>query len=209
MLLQRIITSNITENNQDMFFRGGSLSNGQLGSLKKGQSVSFDTYFNSFSYTKYRDYTRVDNVKCTVIFSGSILLQMCCFDGKDNIITEVKSDNGKAEFFCDFKELPECGYIFPKITALENSEIIDICYSSDVISDELNCCIAICTFKREQYVMRNIQALKASAFSHLIRVFIIENGNTLDAQKLSDDFINVLPNRILLCSAHQHRRESG
>ena len=52
--LQEIIIPRKTVE-KTMFYRGET-------ALKCGNTLSFDTYFNSFSYTKYRDYTKADDV---------------------------------------------------------------------------------------------------------------------------------------------------
>ena len=58
-----------------MYFRGGEVRENAL-FVKGGERASLDTYFNSFPYTKYSEYTRVKNVvfKCNVSGRAEIAL---------------------------------------------------------------------------------------------------------------------------------------
>lgn len=53
----------------------------------------------------------------------------------------------------------------------------------------------ICTYKREKYVLNNIERLKQckDCISH---VFVVDNGNTLPTN-ISDDFVTIVPNKNL------------
>lgn len=60
--------------------------------------------------------------------------------------------------------------------------------------------IATTTFRKEQYVLRNIEAIRGELFSQeggyagRIRLIVVDNGRTLDAEALSDDDVSVIPN---------------
>lgn len=183
--LQEIIfpQGNIDET---MFCRGRTL-------LKSGNILSFDTYFNSFSYTKYRDYTRVSDVTFSCEIKGKALVSLCVFDGEEKVILETEAENA-VELFVNLSDLPSNGFLYPRITALTDCEFVQGEYCAECEPDEINVCIAICTYRREQYVLKNIELLRNSEFSFIHRVFVVDNGKTLDPM-LSDEFIQVLPNK--------------
>ncbi|MCM1054523.1 MAG: glycosyltransferase [Bacteroides sp.] len=185
MKLQEIIfpQDNIDET---MFYRGDTM-------LKSGEALSFDTYFNSFSYTKYRDYTRVGSVSFLCSFSGIAEIALCVFDGEERTVRKAQAENS-AEISVDFSELPEKGFLYPKITAISDCEFIGGKYSAEYEPNKINVCAAICTYKREQYVLKNIELLRNYKFSFINRVFVVDNGKTLEPS-LSDSFIEVLPNK--------------
>ncbi len=188
MKIQEIILpqGNIDET---MFCRGTTL-------LKSGNELSFDTYYNSFSYTKYRDYTRVGAVTFFCEIKGKALISMIVFDGEKKNILEIEAEE-TAELTVDFSALPQNGFIFPKITAITDCEFVRGEYRSECKPYNINVCIAICTYKREQYVLKNIELLRGFKFSFINKVFVVDNGKTLDSSNLSDDFIRVIPNRNL------------
>lgn len=177
----------------EMFYRGGNKS-GCFIKLPKGGTLTLDTYFNSFSYTKYRDYTSVGSVSFSCRFKGSARIALCVYDGAEHIVLETDAD-GEAVLSADFSSLPKMGFLYPKITALTDCIIEGGEYSSECVSAEISCCIAVCTFKREKYVLKNIEQLRNFKFSFIDRAFIIDNGKTLDYDALSDEFVKVLPNK--------------
>lgn len=189
MLLERLIFPKSNVEHKNMFFRGNDSS-----LISKEGSLSFDTYYNSFSYTKYCDYTNARDVTFKADFSGRANVQLCVYDGEEHIISECEA-GGTVEITIPFEGLPKNGFLYPKFTALTDCEIYNGGYYSDCSSREINCCIAICTYKREQFVLKNIEFLRNSKLSFVNRVFVIDNGQTLDFDGLSDGFINVLPNK--------------
>jgi galactofuranosylgalactofuranosylrhamnosyl-N-acetylglucosaminyl-diphospho-decaprenol beta-1,5/1,6-galactofuranosyltransferase len=64
--------------------------------------------------------------------------------------------------------------------------------------------IAICTFKREPFIEKNLRILneailknpESPLYGHL-EVFVADNGQTLDRERLSSDKIHINPNRNL------------
>lgn len=55
--------------------------------------------------------------------------------------------------------------------------------------------VVICTFKREEYVIKNIKKLEECK-DFISHVFVIDNARSLDS-KLSNDFVSVIPNKNL------------
>jgi len=186
MNLQSLILPTDTEF-PELYYRGAI-------SLADTDIVSFDTYFNSFSYTKYRDYTNVEDVTFTCSINGDALVQLCVFDGEEHIICSTQR-KGAVSLSIKLAKLPKNGFLYPKITALSDCTIIGGEYSAECDCRDISVCIAFCTFKREKYILKNIEQLKSSEFSFIDRVFVIDNGQTLDRNMLSDDFISVLPNK--------------
>lgn len=184
-LQEIIIPYNNTE--KAMFYRGET-------ALKGGDTLSFDTYFNSFSYTKYRDFTKAESVTFSCKFKGKARISLCFFDGSEHIITESEAEDF-AELHTDFKELSEIGFLYPKMFAVTDCVFIEGSYYSNCEPLEIKVSVAICTYKREQFVLKNIELLRSRKFSFIDRVFVVDNGMTLDSDALSDSFIKVLPNK--------------
>lgn len=186
MRLQSVIIPN-EEQYSELYYRGNL-------SLAAGDILTFDTYFNSFSYTKYRKYATIKNACFTCEFTGKASVELCVFDGEEHTIcSDVFSE--KAELSVDFSNLPQNGFLYPKITAITECYFKSGEYSSDCEPRKISCCIAICTYKRESYVLKNTELLRNFKFSFINQVFVIDNGNTLDCKNMTDDFIKVLPNK--------------
>lgn len=186
--LQEIIIPNDTTE-KTMFYRGETV-------LKRGDALSFDTYFNSFSYTKYRDFTKAESVTFSCKFKGKAKAALCFFDGTEHIITEYTTED-RADLYVDFAQLPLMGFLYPKIVALTDFAFIEGGYYSDCEPSEIKVCIAICTYRRENFVLKNIELLRNFKFSFIDRVFVVDNGKTLDSVNLSDEYVKILPNKNL------------
>lgn len=171
----------------DLYYRGDLL-------LRNGDFLSFDTYYNSFCYTKYRQYTTINKVDFSCRISGTARVQLCFFDGDEHIICEVVGE-GKIVLSTSLSDLPANGFLYPKITAM--TDCIFLCgeYSAECEPLNISCCIVICTYKREKYVLKNVEKLKGYNFSFLKRVFVVDNGNTLYQESASDDFAIIIPNK--------------
>jgi len=173
----------------ELYYRGAL-------SLNAGETLSFDTYYNSFCYTKYRQYTTADSVDFTCRLNGTARVQLCVFDGEEHVVSKNEGE-GAISLSVRLSDLPENGFLYPKITAITDCVFIGGEYSSECVPKKIHCCIAICTFKRERFVLKNTKILKGFDFSFIERVFVVDNGNTLDSEELSDDFVKVLPNKNL------------
>ena len=186
MRLQSVIIPQNTEY-PEMYFRGNL-------SFRAGDMFTLDTYFNSFSYTKYRDFTTIQTVTFSCKVNGRARLSLCVFDGCEKIISNCDFD-GETSLTAKLSELPENGFLYPKLTALADCTFINGEYLSDAMPANINVCAAICTYKREEYVLKNIEKLRTEDFTYINRIFVIDNGYTLDKQNLSDEIITILENR--------------
>ncbi len=186
MRLQSVIIPDDTQH-CELYFRGNL-------SLAVGESLSLDTYFNSFPYTKYIEYTNVQQITFTCKIDGKAQLQFCVFNGTEQILCETEGEDSLS-LSLSLADLPKAGFVYPKITALTPCRFLCGEYSSQCQASEISACIAICTYKREEYVLNNIELLKSAELSFIDRVFVVDNGNSLDHEALSDEFIKVLPNK--------------
>lgn len=184
MRLQRLISSG--EKYNDLLFRGKYV-------LSVGDTLSFDTYYNCFCYTKYRQYTSVQNISFSCSFIGKAKVQLCVYTGEESVVCEGQYENS-AVLSIDLSELPDNGFLYPKITALTQCEFISGEYLSECEHDDISVCVAICTYKREKYVHHNIELIKNYSFRFIKKAFVIDNGKTLDTSA-SDDFVKVLENK--------------
>ena len=149
--------------------------------LQKGQIVDFSTYFNLFSIEKWKKYTSIQSVK----------IQLHIY-GRYNISIYSISSNNKTILFTDTCQndlekvisLSGCSgnFLVFTIQALEdNVKVGNGAYWGEFEeTHNVNIGMIICTFKREEYVRRNLKTLQ-----HLMKdnphfhVMVIDNGQTL------------------------------
>jgi len=196
MIIQPLIIPS-KKRQSEIFFRGGKVTDGGL-TLAKGESLSTDTYFNSFSYTIYRNYTSVSEVNAFVNFSGEVRLELCLFDGSEKVLAEKTAageSSGELSVSIKLSALPDGAFLYFRITALVESVIYGGGYSSDAEPRNIDCCVAICTFKREEYAMRNVETLCRYSFSFIKKILVVDNGKTLPANKFPGDKAELLQNK--------------
>ncbi|MBD2146200.1 glycosyltransferase [Sphaerospermopsis sp. FACHB-1194] len=200
---------------EELFFRSNSqvLFNqvvfnyeNQILELNQGGIVSFDTYFNAFYVDSWKEYTQVRNISASVKLKGTFKISVYNIDRlgetktvlsqkiiKNNEIEEIK-------VLENFDISTSTGMIYLKIEALENLCQISGGYFSTLTEPvtDVKIAVVICTYKRENYVYKNIKLLekyllKPSIIENKLEVFIIDNGKTLE--KFDNDLIHVIPNK--------------
>ena len=176
------------------------------------EPISFDTYFSSFSYKKWKKYTNLDNVKLSIDIKGKcklVLIGLAFCGGAVNktvlhscVVDYPERKNVTLEY-PDYTDGEVVSFeVFP---LSETLEIYEGAYTGDVQEDALSdvtISLAICTYRREDYIARNMQMLQKEVFDdpasllhgHL-RAVIADNGNTLDAAAFRSEYVRLVPNK--------------
>lgn len=182
--------------------------------LPKGERVSFDTYFNSFSIEKWNRYTVVSSVFLKLKLSGKWKLFLLNIELRNGTVCEkvlaehVVETQTPAVFEFVFEEEEKRGiYAFRAVVLSEEGSIYGGAYCSDLSNikqQNVKIGVCICTYKREEYVERNLRTLEdellsykeSPVFEHL-EIFVVDNGRSLDQEALQTDRIHLYPNRNL------------
>jgi galactofuranosylgalactofuranosylrhamnosyl-N-acetylglucosaminyl-diphospho-decaprenol beta-1,5/1,6-galactofuranosyltransferase len=176
--------------------------------LSPGSEVSTDTYFNIFSSSKYSKYTRVRRVSVETIVSGKLDVELRSVSGSEEKIIESRrvdsQDKEEVRFSFDISNLddgnPVCHYILYRSVGESVIESFGS-YISDTDSGSTRLGIVICTYKREDRVLKNIDIIKRMVsdssynLSGNITVYVIDNGRTLDKRLVNNDFVRLIPNK--------------
>lgn len=204
-------------NQQDMYIRADKkkvhlIDEHQTMQFKQFGIAWFDTYFNGFSIEKWRKYTKVNQVFVTLSLKGKFEIQLCSKEKIHQTIAEKElsvttfESTELSEITLPFQSYDNKGMFFVRLEAMEDgAEFHGGYYSADLAEDSLydvNIAINICTFRREQFVHRNLSILRKYILenaenelnSHL-QVFISDNGKTLDIPALSTEQIHIVPNK--------------
>lgn len=162
--------------------------------IKKNTQISFDTYFNSFSVSKWKKYTNISNVGILIKFNGHLhikLIHIANINGtiSKKTITEYDQESIDVEnsLYCDFPSLKSNGIYAFEIRAYSDCTIYSIAYATkENRTRDLNIAIGFCTYKREEFILNNIRKLKkhiledpGSILNEHLQIFIADNGQTL------------------------------
>jgi hypothetical protein len=212
---------------QELYYRitshgqeGGSASTGNIPQggvslrISKGAVVSFDTYFNCFSYAKYREYTRVQKITAVLNLQGSALLRLMALreqnDGGISREMLAEQEIHTREFKeirldYDFSSDTSRGYYYTEITGLEDVYCSGGFWETPELepANTVKIAVVICTFKREFYLYRNMAMVERDILGHegpetikdSVRFFIIDNGKTIPLDRWDSEYIKVFPNK--------------
>lgn len=193
MVLQRLLIS--SNGYDDMYFRGGELRDGSI-LIKQNSSVSFDTYFNCFSYSKFKKYTSVKEITISLDIEGEATLSLYALTEKGSTLLsscDVNCENASISVSLD--SLSDDGILYPVVYARSDCTIRGGEISTNEPCNYIDCAIAICTFKRESEVTRNIEILNQAELSSISKIYVIDNGKTLDINALSSKRVSIIPNK--------------
>lgn len=174
------------------------------GVTENGTILSLHTYFNSFSCSQYRTWTRLLHAKAELDLFGHFKVSLWTDRAGQNIQLSEQETEGSFELPFDFSnEEGDCRY-WLKLTALgENCRFTGGRYTTDCQANSGRMAVVICTYQREAYVQKNLEelssALLASAcpISREIEIFLVDNGQTLTGKIEENDAIHLFPNKNL------------
>lgn len=180
-------------------------------SMDEEALITFDTYFNGFSASKWFKYTNVEKVGVRLVVKGRVRISLVYKEKQPSQIIEKvvgefyydsKEEVGNAEF--EFEtEFTQGMYSF-NILALEDDVKFYGGYyygETDMDIQKISMALCICTYKREKYVYKNMAMLKKGElqkidmeFADNVEVFISDNAQTLDETRF-DKQIHVFKNK--------------
>lgn len=174
--------------------------------FNKDDIVNFNTYFNGFSIGKWKKYTNIKNVFLNLTFKGKFLIILENYELIDNKIVkkcvlqkEIFSKE-KTETLFDYNNFYQRGmHSFIIISLEDNSVFYDAYYGTDENTDFTpKFALNICTYKREEYLLRNIQRLenniltnKNSILFNKLNIYITDNAMTIDEDAFKSNYVHL------------------
>ncbi len=215
-----LLPSTKTCTEEQLYFRRGteddivfSWANEEI-ELQKNGFLSFDTYFNGFSIEKWAKYTNAKKIYVTLKLEGAVRVTLMRKEKHfDNILTEYvgeyvcRTEAGQArEFTFAFDTVSTSGmYCFALYGLSDQSIFYGGYYAADMQEEQIRpvkIALDICTFKRERFIMKNLENLNAAFMqnptSYLfdkLEVFVSDNAGTLDIPALTTDKIHIVKNK--------------
>ena len=206
-----------------MFYRGNFFDYNKFLSaytLKEDDTVEFFTYFNSFSYEKWKKYTNAGRVTLNLTVKGHFVIQLFGHYkdgndiGKELFDPRVYNLKSKTEISIEVPDGIRSSVLGFEIKVLKSENkakngstadffFYDGNWSALVDSSKINdirIALTTVTFKKEDYITRNMGILERELFysdepaKNHIKVRIIDNGRTLDPEDFESEFIELVPN---------------
>jgi len=180
--------------------------------LRPDESISFDTYFNSFSIYKWKTYTKLTNLSLQLTVAGKCSVTLCHVRKINNrivqhdIAVETLDAAQKSCFTLPFILDETMGLYYFSIKAFdEKVQFFGGAYLCDIPEERcnpVNLAVGICTFRRELYIENNLRLLqnqvleneRSPLHGHL-QIYISDNGQTLDLEKWNQPGIHLVHNK--------------
>lgn len=175
--------------------------------FRAGGIAGFDTFQNSFSCGKWKKYTIIERVFITLELEGDFRIRLMHASLKDDKVIETQLSEHEIHteevtvVTEEFGELQDEGIFYVILQSLTHGSMLHSgFYGTDDLeaTQEVKLAIDICTFKREQYVARNIEILKKDILDNedspcygKMWVHISDNASSLDGIVDSQDNITV------------------
>ena len=182
-LYLRIINGNVEVDNHQLV-------------MGPGAKVSFNTYFNSFYESYWTECTAIEDIVLRVEFSGSIHVEIfrdTKHQGVSRIFNGKLSSDGAAKTLTDIQlcrddGLSEAGRLFVDLTAEVASKIRNIVFQTTTSPiHEPSITLGICTFNREPFLYRNLNAILnyKDALQSIEKIIVVNQGPSFTNKELA------------------------
>lgn len=187
MIFQPMILPSFCECQQLYINGSAKIDDGKV-LIPKDKGARTDTYFNSLSIKKLLKYTRISQVRLSIHLIGKcrVTLESSWIDNTNKVrfkVLDTKiTEGGESTVNFDCELNPEYSVLFWRIQTFEDVTVTDWEWSSDISCNDVNLALCICTYKREEFVQRNVSRLiESGLFEKYPRthVFICDNARSL------------------------------
>lgn len=207
------IIFNFEDKTKELFQKGFYTVENNCVLLKMKNSLTLDTYFNAFPLKKWKKYTNIKNLSLNITLKGKIQIAVMesYYVNKQTYhetwsSTYIYDSDSITSYDLPIKFGCNADLIYIKLTPLKPDSVFYGGYFFTNIDESLfnnpKIAIGICTYKREDYVTKNIENLKNNFFNdeyykNNVDVFISDNGHTLSTYNLADNNIRIFLNENL------------
>lgn len=175
--------------------------------MDTGGILDFDTYFNMFSAGKWDKYTNINECGIQLKVQGKFdinvfEMQQCQGEVRKELIhVERINTFGKTEehLISIGRTYENLQYAFQIVARKENCMV----YAGEYVScqklqmRDISVAVVFCTYKREKYITGNLKRFaeyRNKTKEYPVEIYVVDNGKSLDAEKLECDWIHVFPN---------------
>lgn len=184
------------------------LAEGNVFFVPKNGVLSFDTYFNCFSYKKYTENTIITELGIALTLKGQFTIKLIKINAdtsKKDIIDTLDFSSDKEDtvkLFAKLNGFTDEGFIYIELTShKDNSAFVKGEYFTDTEPiNKAKIALVFCTYKREEFLFHNIDNINNYLkdnpdITKNFEVLVIDNGNTITKDK-ANGFL-LFPNKNL------------
>lgn len=182
----------------EMFVKGGiyDAESGRL-ELSRGQTASFECYFNIFPHRQYKKYCDIGVFFLQIDAQGRYRTDI--YARQENGTKLIKSVDCEGAMRTDISADDGALYTFFTVTAESDCTFFRaawLCAEDARRHTKLG--MVICTYRREEFVRSNIMRICAAVenkpdWKEKLHIFIVDNAGTLSLE--DSDLYTVIPNR--------------
>ncbi len=164
------------------------------------------TLFGTLSIGKWHRYTQIDHVGLHIECEGSFDVEIyhaylslgVSGDMVSELVSQTEIDDRHNELTLDIPFF-ESGLVYFDITNVSTDSIIyDAYYYTDTpVINDVRIALNICTYKRFDYLKRNVELIERELPDDDLEVFITDNASEIDPGVFGDERIHVYHNRNL------------
>jgi galactofuranosylgalactofuranosylrhamnosyl-N-acetylglucosaminyl-diphospho-decaprenol beta-1,5/1,6-galactofuranosyltransferase len=175
--------------------------------LHQGDTLSFNSYFNSIYESYYCKYTIINEFQYHLKIFGDFEISVyreCYQAAKAELIHKQKIQN---QSFSDYVKLSlpqlqstqEAGRIYLEITCLSEQGTFaeGLIVTPQEKQRDISLAIITCTFKKETYVTKTVDLIAKDELlqDKNFKIFVVDNGKTLNQNDFQDSRVTLVPNR--------------
>lgn len=178
--------------------------------IEHGGIVFFDTYFNGLSIGKWMKYTTVTKFALSLEFQGSFAVSLLHSKYINGVVVqkvlaaEIIEAKERQTVDIPFPQCETVGAISFRLDSLADGGILfGGGYFAAECEDkprDIGLAINICNYQREEYIYRNMGIIQkfildnpSSELRHHLSIFVVDNSQTVDMNRLPTHCSNVYP----------------
>ncbi len=173
----------------------------------EGSTISLNTYFNSIYEKYYTKYTTLSSLSYLLKLEGdfevsayretpeastkelihSQTIKNCHLsDSVKILLPELVQSQESGRIYLEITCLSEQGLFKEGLVVTEQEQLRDVSLG-----------IITCTFKKEAYVKKTVNAILQDSFlaEKKFKIFVVDNGRTLNESEFEDDRVQLISNR--------------
>ncbi|MFQ4140948.1 glycosyltransferase [Chlorogloeopsis sp. ULAP02] len=175
--------------------------------LHEDSTISLNTYFNSIYEKHYTKYTSINSLHCLLRLEGDfevfVYRETSEASSRELIYSQKIKDcqlsNYVKVILPELKQTQEAGRIYLEITCLSKQGLFTegLIVTEQQKHRDVSLAIITCTFKKEVYVKKTVNTILQDRFlqEKKFKVFVVDNGKTLNSSDFKDCRVQLIPNR--------------
>lgn len=157
---------------------------------RKGNELSFDTFFNSLNLYLIKHYTTGNKLFIKIDYSGDASLKVIHSYKKTNEVL-FESEHIQNTVEIDLSNLGELGIVYPVFVG--DFELKSLTYEVDAPSKVISTSVIFTTYNRQEFLIPNLYKLNTCKYVN--NVIIVDNAKNIELPKgLSKEKFVVVPN---------------